>query len=52
MFQIALQPRVGPQALNRIPALGDGLVSFVDGLVERADGLLGAPWEQVARSLE
>jgi hypothetical protein len=43
MFQIALQRRVGPQALNRIPALGDGLVSLADGPVERADGLSGAP---------
>ena len=52
MFQIALQRRVGPQALNGIPALGDGLVSLADGPVERADGLFGAPGEQVARRLE
>ena len=52
MFQIALQRRVGPQALNRIPALGDGLVSLADGPVERADGLFGAPGKQVARRLE
>src|ERR1035438_2994445 len=52
MFQIALQRRADPQALNGIPALGDGLVSLADGPVERADGLFGAPREQVARSLE
>src|ERR1017187_9176002 len=52
MFQIALQRRVGPQALNGIATLGDGLVSLADGPVKRADGLFGAPWEQVAPRLE
>src|ERR1035438_362059 len=52
MFQNALQRRVGPQALNGIPALGDGLVSLADGPVKRADGLFGAPGEQVTHRLE
>ena len=52
MFQIALQRRVGPQALNRIPALGDGLVSLEDGPVEHAHGVFGARGKQVARRLE
>src|SRR5271165_7148208 len=34
------------------PALCDGVVSLADGPVERADGLFGAPGEQVARRLE
>ena len=52
ILQIALQRRVGPQALNGIPAFGDGFVTLADGLVERADGLFGALRKQVARRLE
>ena len=52
MFEIALQRRVGPQALNSIAAFGDGLVSLADGPIERVDGLFGALGEQVARGLE
>src|SRR5271157_1600558 len=43
ILQISLPPGGGPQALNGIPALGDGLVSLADRPVERADGLFGAP---------
>jgi hypothetical protein len=38
--------------LNRIPTFGDGPVSFPDGAVELADGLFGAPGEQVPYGLE
>ena len=51
VFQAPLS-RPQAQVLNGIAALGDSLVSLADGAVKRADGLFGAPGEQVARRLE